>query len=92
MKDQETRTLIRLPPLDEGEGDSPPLPSASRSQGPKDAARLAKGEAPGSCYDYEDRINFAVFPSLQVRRAGTGVDRWARGTVGPGNQPLYAVH
>eukprot|EP00195_Chlamydomonas_chlamydogama_P007745 CAMPEP_0202889496 /NCGR_PEP_ID=MMETSP1392-20130828/47_1 /ASSEMBLY_ACC=CAM_ASM_000868 /TAXON_ID=225041 /ORGANISM="Chlamydomonas chlamydogama, Strain SAG 11-48b" /LENGTH=487 /DNA_ID=CAMNT_0049572835 /DNA_START=148 /DNA_END=1611 /DNA_ORIENTATION=+ len=34
-------------------------------RGPKPADRLAKGEAPGSAYDYEDKINFSVFPSLQ---------------------------
>jgi hypothetical protein len=41
---------------------SPPPP-----QGPKPADRLAKGEAPGTKYDYEEKIDFAVFPSLQVR-------------------------
>eukprot|EP00967_Tisochrysis_lutea_P157512 scaffold319910_cov21-Tisochrysis_lutea.AAC.1 len=35
-------------------------------QGPKPADRLLKGEPEGTCYDYEDRINFAVFPALQV--------------------------
>ena len=45
----------------------PPL----TSQGPKEASRLAKGEAPGALYDYEDKINFAVFPSLQVRACAT---------------------
>lgn len=34
-------------------------------RGPKPEARLAKGEAPGTSYDMEERINFAVFPSLQ---------------------------
>lgn len=34
-------------------------------RGPKPADRLKQGEAPGTLYDYEDRINFAVFPSLQ---------------------------
>eukprot|EP00877_Chromochloris_zofingiensis_P007161 jgi/Chrzof1/2699/Cz11g25190.t1 len=34
-------------------------------KGPKESARLAKGEAAGSSYDFEDKINFAVFPSLQ---------------------------
>ena len=34
-------------------------------QGPKPADRLARGEAAGSLYDFEDKINFAVFPSLQ---------------------------
>lgn len=34
-------------------------------QGPKPAARLLKGEAEGAQYDFEDKINFAVFPSLQ---------------------------
>jgi hypothetical protein len=36
-------------------------------QGPKPAERLAKGEPEGSEYDYESKIDFAVFPSLQVR-------------------------
>ena len=35
-------------------------------QGEKPAEALAKGEPQGSTYDYEDRINMAVFPSLQV--------------------------
>lgn len=35
-------------------------------QGPKAADRLQKGEAAGTQYDHEDKINFAVFPSLQV--------------------------
>lgn len=35
-------------------------------QGPKPASRLAKGEPAGTEYDYESRIDFAVFPSLQV--------------------------
>lgn len=34
-------------------------------RGPKPADRLARGEEPGSVYDFEDKINFAVFPSLQ---------------------------
>lgn len=34
-------------------------------RGPKPANRLAKSEPEGSSYDFEDRINFAVFPSLQ---------------------------
>jgi glycine hydroxymethyltransferase len=34
-------------------------------RGAKPDARLARGEAAGAVYDYEDRINFAVFPSLQ---------------------------
>ena len=34
-------------------------------RGPKPADRLARGEAQGSLYDFEDKINFAVFPSLQ---------------------------
>ncbi|KXZ46754.1 hypothetical protein GPECTOR_41g719 [Gonium pectorale] len=34
-------------------------------RGPKPADRLLKGEAEGAAYDFEDRINFAVFPSLQ---------------------------
>ena len=44
----------------------PQPPTTNLLQGPKEASRLAKGEAPGSSYDYEDKINFAVFPSLQV--------------------------
>ncbi|KAF5834402.1 serine hydroxymethyltransferase-domain-containing protein [Dunaliella salina] len=34
-------------------------------KGPKPADRLQKGEPEGTCYDYEDKINFAVFPALQ---------------------------
>lgn len=34
-------------------------------RGPKPANRLAKGEPEGTMYDFEDKINFAVFPSLQ---------------------------
>eukprot|EP00878_Enallax_costatus_P035260 GHUV01039274.1.p1 GENE.GHUV01039274.1~~GHUV01039274.1.p1 ORF type:complete len:193 (-),score=46.08 GHUV01039274.1:187-765(-) len=34
-------------------------------QGPKDAGRLAKGEPEGTEYDYESKIDFSVFPSLQ---------------------------
>lgn len=35
-------------------------------RGPKPADRLARGEVEGTAvYDFEDRINFAVFPSLQ---------------------------
>ncbi|GBF90374.1 serine hydroxymethyltransferase [Raphidocelis subcapitata] len=34
-------------------------------RGPKPADRLAKDEPPGTRYDYEDKIDFAVFPSLQ---------------------------
>ena len=34
-------------------------------KGPKPADRLARGEAPGTAYEYEDKIDFAVFPSLQ---------------------------
>ncbi|KAJ9521506.1 hypothetical protein QJQ45_008796 [Haematococcus lacustris] len=34
-------------------------------RGPKPAERLAKGEPADAKYDYEDKINFAVFPSLQ---------------------------
>ncbi|WIA14942.1 hypothetical protein OEZ85_001653 [Tetradesmus obliquus] len=34
-------------------------------KGPKPAERLAKGEPEGSEYDYESKIDFAVFPSLQ---------------------------
>jgi len=37
-------------------------------QGTKPADRVLKGEAEGVKYDYEDKINFSVFPSLQVRR------------------------
>lgn len=35
------------------------------SQGPKPADRLAKGEPEGSEYNYESKIDFSVFPSLQ---------------------------
>eukprot|EP00798_Chlamydomonas_sp_ICE-L_P015883 gene15883-22011_t len=34
-------------------------------KGLKPAARLLKGEVEGASYDFEDKINFAVFPSLQ---------------------------
>lgn len=34
-------------------------------QGPKPAARLSKDEPEGTAYDYENKIDFAVFPSLQ---------------------------
>ena len=34
-------------------------------QGSKPAEFLKKGEPEGSKFDYEDRINTAVFPSLQ---------------------------
>lgn len=34
-------------------------------QGEKPADRLKKGEAEGTKYDFEDKIDFAVFPSLQ---------------------------
>jgi len=34
-------------------------------QGAKPADSLKKGEPEGTSYDYEDRINTAVFPSLQ---------------------------
>ena len=33
-------------------------------QGPKGSRRV-KGEAEGAAYDFEDRVNFAVFPALQ---------------------------
>lgn len=48
---------------------------ASCVQGPKPADRLVKGEPEGSAYDFEDRINFAVFPSLQ----GASVMCWGAG-------------
>ena len=38
--------------------------SSSLAQGPK-GPRRAKGEPEDAQYDFEDRINFAVFPSLQ---------------------------
>ncbi len=41
-------------------------------RGPKPEDRLAPGEAAGTLYDFESRIDFAVFPSLQVR----GVMSW----------------
>ena len=34
-------------------------------RGPKPESRLRPGEALDTAYDYEDKINFAVFPSLQ---------------------------
>ncbi len=34
-------------------------------QGAKPGNRLAKGEREGITYDFEDKINFAVFPALQ---------------------------
>ena len=34
-------------------------------RGVKPADRLARGEHEGATYDFEDKINFAVFPSLQ---------------------------
>ena len=34
-------------------------------QGTKPADRLKKGEPEGTKYDFEDKIDFAVFPSLQ---------------------------
>jgi glycine hydroxymethyltransferase len=34
-------------------------------KGPKEEARLAKGEPAGTEYDYEAKIDFSVFPSLQ---------------------------
>jgi len=34
-------------------------------RGPKPAARITKGEPDNAQYDFEDKINFAVFPSLQ---------------------------
>lgn len=37
-------------------------------QGPKAPERLRKDEPEGTEYDYESKIDFAVFPSLQVRR------------------------
>ncbi len=35
-------------------------------QGPKTKEYLRRGEKEGTEFDYEDKINFAVFPSLQV--------------------------
>lgn len=35
-------------------------------QGPKPKDYLKRGEKEGVEFDYEDKINFAVFPSLQV--------------------------
>ena len=34
-------------------------------KGPKPASALKKGEPEGTCYEMEDKIDFAVFPSLQ---------------------------
>jgi len=39
--------------------------------GAKRDSRLAKGEPAGSEYDYESKIDFSVFPSLQVSTAWT---------------------
>lgn len=36
-------------------------------QGPKPKGYLRRGEKEGVEFDYEDKINFAVFPSLQVQ-------------------------
>lgn len=36
------------------------------SKGPKPTDRLAKGEPEGTLYDFPEKIDFAVFPSLQV--------------------------
>ena len=38
-------------------------------QGPKPKGYLRRGEKEGVEFDYEDKINFAVFPSLQVQLA-----------------------
>lgn len=46
-----------------------------RVQGPKPADRLAKGEPEGTEYDYESKVDFAVFPSLQVRHRDAGSSR-----------------
>ena len=35
------------------------------AQGEKPADRLKKGEAEGTKYDFEEKIDFSVFPSLQ---------------------------
>ena len=43
---------------------SPPHCSGRCVQGPKGSRRV-KGEAEGAAYDFEDRVNFAVFPALQ---------------------------
>lgn len=43
-------------------------PAHPHTQGPKDASRLARGEPAGTEFDYEAKIDFSVFPSLQVRR------------------------
>jgi glycine hydroxymethyltransferase len=36
-------------------------------RGVKPAARLRQGEPEGTKYDFGEKIDFAVFPSLQVR-------------------------
>lgn len=36
-------------------------------KGAKPADRLRKGEKEGAVYEFEEAIDFAVFPSLQVR-------------------------
>ena len=38
-----------------------------QTQGPKPKGYLRRGEKEGVEFDYEDKINFAVFPSLQVQ-------------------------
>ena len=40
-------------------------PGNTAAQGTKPAEALKKGESADAQYDYEDKINFAVFPSLQ---------------------------
>lgn len=50
-------------------------------QGPKDPERLAKNEPAGTEYDYESKIDFSVFPSLQVRgRVGGGYPLFHQGS------------
>ena len=44
---------------------NPWLESGAIPQGTKPAEALKKGESAEAQYDYEDKINFAVFPSLQ---------------------------
>ena len=39
-------------------------PGCDYVQGPK-GARRSKGEGEDAVYDFKDRINFSVFPSLQ---------------------------
>ena len=60
-----SRKCPALPPPDLRPHKNRHAPTHPCVQGPKPADRLARGEPAGAAYDFEDRINFAVFPSLQ---------------------------